>query len=244
MILPHVRASFGHDETELLLDLLADDDRDRAEADRRMRRHGIDELLDDPRTFNAFMTSDDVGAASPHLAFYLLVRHALLEHGLDDRRLADYIAAVLLEFGRGTRAHRIDDSDSERFFYLVDMVQALESASDRRAFLLHVHLGNFALWLSGLFPDYITARVERRGAPGIQYYEELGAAGYRRAADSADAEVHGLHGIYRTCAEWFPALRVALNRVSDRYFFPAAGDSVDRLLRQVADEFRFRAEDA
>ena len=32
-------------------------------------------------------------------------------------------------------------------------------------------------------------------------------------------------------------LRVALNRISDRDPFPVAGDPVDRVLRQVADQF-------
>jgi hypothetical protein len=35
----------------------------------------------------------------------------------------------------------------------------------------------------------------------------------------------------------FPDLRVALNRISDRYFFPNAPGSVERMLRQVADSF-------
>lgn len=243
MILPHVRASFGRTEADLVLNLFAaGDEVTRASADQRMRRQGIDALLDDPRTFNAFMVSDDIGAASPRLAFYLLVRHALLEHDIDDRTLADYLAAVLLEFGRGTRAFEPDDHDGDRLVYLVDIVQAAESASGRRAFMLHVHLGNYALWLSGLFPDRITGRVERRGAPGMKYYEELGATGYRRAAGSSDAEAHGLNDIYRTCADGFPALRVALNRIADRHLFPTAGDPVDRLLRQVADDFRTRSE--
>ncbi|MGH7506452.1 MAG: hypothetical protein ACRELX_12405, partial [Longimicrobiales bacterium] len=101
-----------------------------------------------------------------------------------------------------------------------------------------VHLGEHALWLSGLFPDHITARVQRRGAPGLTYYEALGSTGFRMAADYRDAERHGLDRVYRDCAESFPALRVALNRIADRHIFPATGDRVERLLRQIADGFR------
>lgn len=239
MILPNVRASFGREEVETVLGLLAGDDDDaRAGAERRMRERGLDALLDDPRTLNALMGSGGISAARARLAFYLLVRHMLLEHGVRDRTLADYLAALLIEFGRGDRAYTIEEADGERLEYLVDIVQTMESADGREAFLLKVHLGNFALWLSGLFPDRIAARVERRGAPGFAYYEQLGATGYRLAADSNDAENHGLDELYRSCAESFPALRIALNRISDRYLFPATGDPVDRLLRQVADRFR------
>lgn len=243
MILPNIRASFGSEELELVLDLLAAGDTGaRAELSQRAMRNGFDALLDDPRTLNAFMATDSMSGGAPRLAFYLLVRHVLLEHGIGDRELADYLAAVLYAFGRGSRAEKAGEGDGERFVYLVDMVRAIDSADDERAFLLCVHLGNYALWLSGLFPEHITARVQRRGAPGIRYYEELGATGYRLAADTADAEAHGLNQIYKTCADAFPSLRVALNHVSDRYLFPCAGDPIERLLRQVADEYRYRSE--
>src|SRR5690606_2709247 len=81
------------------------------------------------------------------------------------------------------------------------------------------------------------ARVERRGAPGIRYYEEMGATGYRLAADTVDAENWGLDHLYRTFADNFPALRIALNRIADRHPFPMRGDPIDRLLRQIADRF-------
>lgn len=241
MILPNVRASFGRAEAGYVLDLLTrGEEGAHARAEDRLREEGFDAVLDDPRTLNALMASGGISTAPAPLVFYLLVRHALLEGGMRERALADYIAALLLDFGREQRAHTIDDGNDERFQYLVDIVGALEAADARQAFLLRAHLGNFALWLSGLFPDRITAWVERRGAPGLEYYEELGATGYRLAADSNLAEDYGLDGLYRTCAETFPGLRIALNRVADRYLFPASGDPIERLLRQVADSFGSR----
>ena len=83
--------------------------------------------------------------------------------------------------------------------------------------------------------------MHRRGAPGIAYYEEMGATGFRMAADCVDAENYGLDRLYRDCAQTFPALRIALNRIADRYLFPVTGDRIDRMLRQVADRFRTEA---
>lgn len=236
MILPNVRASFGRAEAGAVLRLLGGAEgtaRDRLSD--RLRDEGLDALLDDPRTLNAVLTADH--AVTPALVFYLLVRHALLESGIDDRTLSDYIAAVLVEFGRADRAHRIHPADPEQFHYLVDIVTAMGEPDGRRQFLLRAHLGNYALWLSGIFPDYVTARIERRGAPGLDYYEELGASGYRLAADSPIASRHGLDSVYRIAADAFPDLRVALNRIADRYLFPGRGGSIDRLLRQVSDAF-------
>ncbi|HEX6939325.1 MAG TPA: hypothetical protein VF158_07925 [Longimicrobiales bacterium] len=239
MILPNVRASFGRAEAGYLLALTTgNDQRARQREEDRLREEGFDAILDDPRTLNAVMASGGISAAPAPLVFYILVRHALLEDGINNHVIADYLAALLLEFGRGDRARRpTDDADSHTYDYLADIVEAIDTASGREAFLLRAHLGNFALWLSGLFPDHIAARVERHGAPGLRYYETMGATGYRLAADTADAENWGLDGLYQTFADNFPALRIALNRIADRHLFPARGDSIDRLLRQIADRF-------
>jgi hypothetical protein len=238
MIVPNVRASFGRSEAAFLIWLLsrgAEQERDQLEE--RLREEGLDSLLDDPRTRNAVLGGREFSSASPAVVFYLLVRHALLEDGLGDRVMADYLAALLLAFGQARRAFRPEDGDQE-FHHLVDIVAAGNDASGPRAFMLRAHLGEYALWLSGLFPDHITARVQRRGAPGLDYYEELGSFGYRQAARCSDAGEHGLDELYRNCADGFPALRVALNRIADRHLFPATGDRIERLLRQVSDEFR------
>ena len=244
MIVPHIRGTFGRSHAAYLIWLLSrGEETVRRREETRLEEQGLDALLDDPRTCNALLAGRGCSTADPALVFYVLVRHALLEDGIGDRAVADYLAALILTFGREGRAYRIADSDPAEYRYLVDIVAGSEGAGGRRAFLLRAHLGEFALWLSGLFPDYITGRAQRRGAPGLGYYEQLGASGFRLAADSAEARQHGLARLYRDCADFFPALRVALNRVADRHLFPATGDRIDRLLRQVADSFRTRVPD-
>jgi hypothetical protein len=238
MILPNIRSSFGRADARFVIWLLTRGSESARERERtRLQEQGLDAILDDPRTLNALLAGRELSTARPELVFYVLVRHALLEDGIQDRSVADYLAALVLAFGRGGRAYHIAD-DSTEFRYLTDIVAAGEQSSGRRAFLLRAHLGEFALWLSGLFPDYIAAREHRRAAPPLSYYEELGSTGYRLAARFDEAHQHGLSELYRNCADFFPALRIALNRVSDRHLFPATGDRIDRLLRQVADSFR------
>ncbi|MEX2283331.1 MAG: hypothetical protein WEE89_12680 [Gemmatimonadota bacterium] len=236
MILPNVRASFGRAEASFVIWLLtrgSEAERDYAEA--RLREEGFDTILDDPRTLNALLAHGGFSTAPMPLVFYVLVRHALLEGSLSDRQLADYVCALLLSFGHGRRAYRISDDEVPEYAYLVDLLEAAENATGHQQFLLRAHLGEDSLWLSGIFPDYIEGRVQRRGAPGLGYYEEMGASGYRSAALHRDAERNGLDRVYRSCAETFTALRIALNRISDRHLFPMRGDSVGRVLRQASD---------
>lgn len=238
MILPNVRASFGRTEAGIVLGLLSQGDAAaRAREEARLGEEGFDALLDDPRTLNAIMAARSSAAVPAPLVFYLLVRHALLECAIRERRLADYLAAVLIEFGRGDRAGRFEEH-AERLDYLVDVVAAIEAAQGRERFLLQTHLGNAALWLSGLFPDYLSHREQRRGAPGLGYYEQMGQAGFRMASLNADAARYGIDDVLAVCAEQFPALRISLNHLSDRFLFPQRAESIDRMLRRIADELR------
>ncbi len=237
MIVPNVRSSFSRNDAEFVVWILSRGAEDaRASQEERLRDGGFDALLDDPRTYNAMLSGREFITARPALIFYLLARHALLEDGIDDRVLADYLTALLLTFGRMARDREFE-SQLAQFQYLVDILGEGDRAGGHRAFQLRVHLGEFALWLSGLFPDHITSRVRRRGAPGLDYYESMGATGFRMAARFRAAEEHGLDKVYLVCSETFPKLRVALNRIADRHLFPARGDGIERLLRQVRDSF-------
>lgn len=235
MIIPTIRASFDRKDARHLVQLLGRDDPELGERARvRLEEEGVDSLLDDPRVRNALLTDPRAGA-SPAVVFYVLVRQALLESGIDDRRTADYVASLVLDFGRGDRAYRISEETDEEFHYLVDIVTRMGDVRDRKAFLLRAHLGNYSLWISGLFPDYLEARVQRKGAPPISYYENLGSTGFRMAADSPQAESLGVEEVLREVGREFSGVRTALNRVSDRYLWPGGGNPVNRLLREVAD---------
>src|SRR2546427_8388628 len=106
---------------------------------------------------------------SPALFTYVAVRHTLRAAGVDDGALAAYLPALLPGFADPDRHVRIRRSDDETYHYLVDMVEDLMGLDDagERAFLLRAHLGNYSLWLAGLFPDYIAARRSRKGGPDL-----------------------------------------------------------------------------
>ena len=235
MIRPNVRASFGRREAEILISLAG------TGGERRLREQGIDALLDDAGLVRALLRRGGIMAAPAPLVFYLLVRHALLEREVHDRQLADYTAALLLEFGRLTRPAPEEEDDEgplPRSIYLVDILTELERARGEREFRLRAHLGNLALWLAGVFPDHITHRVQRRGAPPLAYYDELGAAGFRSAAGMELAIRYGMGDLFLRVSNEFTSVRSALNGLSDALFFPHPADAVERVLREVSDRFR------
>jgi hypothetical protein len=209
----------------------------RAALEARAETLGADVLWDDPGLVPALLTHRGLAVPSAALFVYALLRRLLLEIGVDDRGLTHYSASLVLAFGRGDRAYRIDDQSDDRHEYLADLLAEADRAEGERRFRVQVHLGDFSLWLAGIFPDYIAARRARKGGPDLPYYEALGSSGFRLASDHELASRYGLDGVLRTAGERFVALRIAMNRLSDRLMFPRS-HSPDRLLRQVRDEFR------
>jgi hypothetical protein len=68
--------------------------------------------------------------ARPELVFYVLVRHALLEDGINDRGLADYLSALVLTFGRAA-APTTSREDNAEYRYLVDIAAAGDQSTGR-----------------------------------------------------------------------------------------------------------------
>ena len=240
MILANVRHQLGRNDAQLAMRLIARGSGEvLEEAERTLRDRGLDALLDDPRLLDALREAPQGAVASFPLFAYVVVRHALRRLGEDDRTLADYAAAIVMHFGVRDRAQRISEGDDQLYDSLAQLTSDIMDADSRRSFLVRAHLGNYALWLSGLFPDYIETRRWRRGGPDLDYYEEMGQRGFRLAAGHRLAAEHGLTPLFSAAADRFAVLRMALNAVSDDMLFPDAS-SPERLMRQVRDEARWR----
>jgi hypothetical protein len=242
MLLGNVRASLTRDDAQLALQLIGRASRlALEEAEDALRERGVDALWDDPRLLEGLLDAPSrLGMrASWPLFCYVIVRQALTRAGEGDRALADYVAAIVLHFGARGRATRIADHDDQDYDTLAALLEDVDDRDGRRSFFVRQHLGNYALWLSGLFPDRIEQRRWRRGGPDLEYYEEMGRRGFQLAADHRLAQEHGLDVLFREAAARFAVLRIALNEMSDSVFFPTL-HTPERLMRQVKDEWRWR----
>ncbi|MGH7676858.1 MAG: hypothetical protein ACRENU_00245 [Gemmatimonadaceae bacterium] len=240
MILANARHGLSRQDAQLAVRLLARDSAEELERmEQRLVDDGLDTILDDERLPDALVRSRNGAYASMPLFLYVTVRHALLRAGERDRSVSDYLAALLLAFGSRGRAERVSEADDELYDTLVSLLDDVNDRDPRRAFLVRVHLGNRALWIAGLFPDYVEQRKWRRGGPDLGYFEDLGRRGFELAAEHRIAEQYGMAEVYATVAARFGLLRVALNSLSDALMFPNV-HTPERLMRQVRDESRWK----
>jgi hypothetical protein len=224
LIQPNCRVQFAAEDIEFIVSVLGRKLGDteclvRLLADEESR----DQILDDAMLLQALLERRDCLRVSTHFYLYVLVRHVFLRAGLQDRAVADYVAEVLAVFSQAERARCVVPGQANPLDYFFEMLAALQTADDRTRFHLRMHIGNYSLFLTGVFPERIRARAEQRGFPDLRYYESLGRSQYRVASDHRLAQRYQLADILGTLSERFQTTRRALNDVSDRLF--SLGDS-------------------
>ena len=190
---------------ECLVKLLADED-------------SRDLILDDEALLHALLERGGCLRVSTRFYFYILVRHVFRRSGIQERKVADYVAEVLTEFARTEKSRCVIPGQKNPLDYFFEMMAALNTADDRTSFFLRVHIGNHSLFLSGVFPERIRFRAEARGFPDLRYYEGLGRTHYRMASDHRLAQRYEVADIFSTLSERFQTTRKALNEVAERLF--------------------------
>ncbi|MGH7542888.1 MAG: hypothetical protein ACREK7_03030 [Gemmatimonadota bacterium] len=191
----------------------------------------MDQLLDSPVLFERLLQAPRLLHISPYFFYYVLVRRAFLDHGIDHRVASDYVGALL-----SFHVQRTGRRAARETVYLVDLVKATaEARTPQRVFELQAELGNRALYLAGLFPDWIYHRSTYGRRPvSLEYYEEMGRRSYAAAARSEPARRRELDEPLAFLGEAFPEVRQALNDLVDMHLHLAPRpESVDRLFRQA-----------
>ena len=189
-------------DEECLLNLLASEDT-------------RDLILDDEALLKAVLEQPCWLKISSHLYFYILVRQVFLRSGIGDRSVADYVAEMLSEYSREEQTRCVIRGEEKPLIYFVDMLAALQEADERTSFEIRAHMGNYSLFMTGVFPDRVRWRTERKGAPGLSYYENMGRSSFRVARDHALARRFNLDSVFDVLSERFGVTRRALNQLSE-----------------------------
>lgn len=215
MIKANCRERFTAADFEFVVQTLARSERDSVSLVELLTdAEARDSILDNPRLVESVLAQDGTLGITPQLYFYVLIRHVLQSTGLTDRRVSDYLASLLETFSQTARLKSPADGTANPVQYVSDMLIALRHASPAQTFLIRAHVGNYALFITGIFHETVERR-SRRGAPDLDFYEEVGSASFKAVATHEVARSCALGGVFESLADGFHEARLALNRLSD-----------------------------
>lgn len=189
-------------------------------------------ISDLPSTLESMLTSDYVFDLirdrqrlvldiSPFLLFSVLLRRSLgRPRSALERRVINYLANLLTLFIRTDRLFRVAPDEAEPHAYVWELVEQLERADARGQFLTCAHIGNYALWLTGLQAEWLHQR-HRHGRRTVSpdYYADFGRAYFDRAARHRMAEEFGLNDVFLRLAIMFDHYQRGLSHMR-RDFMP------------------------
>src|SRR5881392_420838 len=122
-----------------------------------------DSILDHPRLVETILSNASHLHISSQFYFYVLARYVLQQAGIGDRKLCDYVGSLLETFSRANQFQISDEVDHRAQQYISDMLVALTRATPEQAFLLRAHVGNYSLFISGIFHENAQRRSLRGG---------------------------------------------------------------------------------
>lgn len=193
----------------------------------------IAKLINDlPTTLESMLTSEYVFQMicdqqrqilniSPFLLFSVLLRRSLARPKSSlDRQVINYLANLLTLFIRTDRVYRVELGDSEPREYVVDLLQDVQEADPHRQFITYAHIGNYALWLTGLQLDWLEYRHRYHRRPiDTQYYVASGQSNFGQAARHRLAREFSLEDVFLRLAMRFEYYKQGLNYMT-RHFVP------------------------
>lgn len=148
----------------------------------------------------------------------LIRRHLTASAGIQDSEVTEYIAGLLLNFTHVDHLYRIRNARGKRLEEVADMlIESNPLLEGRSVFYereVRKHIGDYTLFLAGLFPEY----VHRLGSRGLRTdafidYLQAGKESYRIVASFDQFEFRSAAPLFRRMAEQFELCVFGLNLV-------------------------------
>ncbi len=142
--------------------------------------------------------------------FRSLTERSFIQLRLRDNDLLFYLARLLVEFTFVDNLYRITGGSERQGEYLIDMLQQANETEMPEKKTCYKHVGDFSLFMLGMFPEYI---ARRKSALSASYYSDFGRIGYK-AAGQLESDVRRID-TYRKLADEFEPCVKSLRRVRE-----------------------------
>lgn len=137
---------------------------------------------------------------------------------MEDIEVARYIASLLVDFTHVDSLYRVRNAKGKRLEEVAEMLMESNPVLEGRSFFyereVRKHVGDYTLFLSGLFPEYVSRLPRRgRGADAFIDYMQAGKESYRVVASFDQFEFQQIAPLFRRMSERFELCVFGLNQV-------------------------------
>jgi hypothetical protein len=152
--------------------------------------------------------------------FEEFVRDAFLgQIGYHDREVISYLSNLLADFTRTDQLYKIRDARGRRLDdvgeMLIESNPLLEAGSFVREREVRKHIGDYTLFLTGLFPEHLQRPRRSLRLDYFVDYVKAGKESYHIVSKFDQFEFRRVAPLFRRLAEHFELLAYGLNRVRD-----------------------------
>lgn len=159
--------------------------------------------------------------------FDRLVRQSLSDLWLASEPVADYLSSLLARFARTEQLYALRSVTGERLETVADMLLEIGRVweFDRPTFdpfrerEIRRHIGDFTLFMTGLFPEHVERRASR------SFYVREGKRAYQAVADFERSALRPGARLYAALAADFEGYVGALGYLKRVYLRPVAAAS-------------------
>ena len=170
---------------------------------------------------------------SLHGYFLQVVRQSFWQVGIYDATVAQYVADVLVDFARADNLYKMRSGGGRRIDSVVEMLAhapavPADEADVLRQRMLRKYVGDYALFMSGLFRKHI------EGKGSLDYYIQEGSRSYWTVSELDLALYRTGYYLYQELSTKFEFYSGALDFMRKTYFAAAPGeDPFAGFLRQI-----------
>lgn len=132
----------------------------------------------------------------------------------EDRELIVYLVDLLRQFVRREDVYQLPTDPDREYRYVFEMLEASLDSNDHETFQIYRHVGNYSLYLTGLFPDWIRHRHRYKDRPmDVDSYRDYGKTFYERAANHRQAEDRQLRTVLNKLNRGYDLVRGSLELI-------------------------------
>jgi len=130
----------------------------------------------------------------------------------EDEELIQYLVDMLQRFMKTEEVYQLPGQTDEECRYIFEMLDAAADADRSQTFQIFCHIGNYSLYLTGVFPDWLQHRHRYKNRPvDINSYRNFGKAYFERAANHELARKRRLTPILTKLHNGYDLVRTSLN---------------------------------